>query len=164
LTATDDRGEDLLVDPITLVVSAVALGAAAGLKDTAAAAVTDAYAALKGLITQRYRDVDVTPVEKKPESEAKRDSLHEDLTEADAGADEELFAAARRVVDQVRAHDDVTGSALGIDLERVQAEFLRVHRVESDGTGVRVRDGTFRGGIEIDDVRAVHGQGGPDRP
>lgn len=152
------------MDPITLIVSAVVVGAAAGVRDTAAAVVTDTYTALKRVITRRYPDVDLTPVEKKPESEAKRDSLHEDLTEADAGADEELLAAAGRVVDEVRAHDGVTGPALGIDLERVQAEFLRVRRVESDGTGVRVRDGTFRGGIEIDDVRAVHGQGGPDRP
>lgn len=152
------------MDPITLIVSAVAVGAAAGAKDTAAVAVSDVYAALKALITRRYCGVDVTPVEKKPESEAKRDSLHEDLTEAGAGADEELLVAARRVVDEVRAHDGVVGPIPGIDLERVQAEFLRIRRVESDGTGVRVRDGTFRGGIEIDDVRAGRGGGGPDRP
>ena len=46
---------------ITTIAAAVALGAAAGLKDTASKAVIDAYAGLKKLIQDRYqKNEDVT--------------------------------------------------------------------------------------------------------
>ena len=43
---------------MTLIVSALALGASAGLQRTVAAAVGDAYSALKRMLRQRYGDVD----------------------------------------------------------------------------------------------------------
>jgi hypothetical protein len=43
---------------------------------------------------------------------------------------------------------------VGVDLERVRAEFLRIASVDSAGTGVKVRDGQFSGGIDIGQVRA----------
>src|SRR5690349_23355356 len=55
------------MDPVTVVVSALAAGAATGLTDTVATAVKDAYAGLKRLLTRRYEDVDLAPVEKKPD-------------------------------------------------------------------------------------------------
>lgn len=137
------------MDPVTLIATAVE-------------AVKDAYSALKALITRRYRGVDVTPVERKPESEAKRGSLAEDLAAAGADADAELLEAARQVIAHVKAHEAATGAALGIDLERVEAAALRIRGVESEGTGVRVRDGRFTGDIDIGDVRA--GQERPNRP
>ena len=42
------------MDPITLIVAALAAGAAAGLGDTASQAIKDAYAGLKGLIKRRF--------------------------------------------------------------------------------------------------------------
>jgi hypothetical protein len=133
---------------------------ALGLKDTAAAVVRDAYQGLKGLIVSRYPNVDVTAVERRPQSVAKRGSLREDLAEAGAAnVDAELLAAARRVVEVLREHDCSAGSALEVDLDQVQAEFLRVRGVDSAGTGVRVRGSRFGGGINIEDV---HSSG--DRP
>jgi hypothetical protein len=41
------------MDPITLIVTALAAGAALGVKDTASAAVGDAYAGLKALVKRR---------------------------------------------------------------------------------------------------------------
>jgi hypothetical protein len=142
------------VDPVTIIVSAIALGAAAGFKDSAAQAVKDAYAGLKRLITDRYRGVDVTPVESKPDSEPKRGSLAEDLDAAGAGRDEDLLEAARQVIAEVKAHEADVGPALGIDLERVEAASLQVRNVDAEGTGVRVRDGKFSGDMIIDGVRA----------
>jgi hypothetical protein len=72
----------VIADAVSVIVSAVSAGAVAGAKDTVAQAVKDAYAGLKKLITERYAHVDVTAVEKKPESMAKRDSLGEDLQDA----------------------------------------------------------------------------------
>jgi hypothetical protein len=70
------------------------------------------------------------------------------------GVDEEVVAAAQAVTDAVAAHDPAAGGAVGVDLERVQAEFLRIASVEATGTGVRVGDGQFSGGIDIGQVRA----------
>ncbi|MEU8382024.1 hypothetical protein [Streptosporangium sp. NPDC048865] len=150
------------MEPVTLIVSAIALGATAGLQESAATAVKEAYEALKRLIRDRYQDVDVAPVERRPESEAKRGSLEEDLDAAGAGADDELLAAARRLVQEVRNHEPAAGAAVGIDLEGVEAAALRIGGVTSSGTGVRVRQGKFAGDIEINDVRA--GQEPPGRP
>jgi hypothetical protein len=147
------------VDPVTLIVSALALGASAGLKDTVATAVRDAYSTLRRILGERYRGVDVTPVERRPESAAKRDSLAEDLGVAGAGTDAELLAAARQVIEQISSHAPEAAAAVGVDLERVRASALRIAAVDSAGTGVRVRDSEFSGDIDIRDVRA-----GPDRP
>jgi len=92
-----------------VVVSAVSAGAAAGLTSTTSRAVADAYAGLKRLIADRYADVDVTAVQTKPGSTAKRDSLAEDLHDAGAGMDEELVAAAQRVLTVVAEHAPAVG-------------------------------------------------------
>lgn len=67
------------MDPITMIVSAIALGAAAGLKPTAEQAVKDAYAGLKALIQLKYANVSLAPLEEAPESEARRAVVEEDL-------------------------------------------------------------------------------------
>jgi hypothetical protein len=111
---------------------------------------------LKRLLTRRH--VDVSALEAKPDSTAILDLLREDLTDTDTdtdAVDEELLDAAQQVVDAVAAHDAGAGPAIGIDLSRVQAEFLRIRSVDSTGTGVRVQDGTFNGAIDIGDVRGV---------
>ncbi len=149
------------MDPITLVVTAVALGASAGLQEAAASAVKDSYAALKRVLA--LRRVDVSGVERRPESTTQREALRENL--ADAGVteeDQELIEAARRVADAVAAHDAGASAALGVDLKRVQAEFLRIRSIQAEGTGLRVEEGTFSGGIDIGDVRAGRTGTDPD--
>ncbi|HZD15556.1 MAG TPA: hypothetical protein VE196_10645 [Pseudonocardiaceae bacterium] len=139
---------------MTVVSQALAAGAAAGLKNTTAKAVTDAYASLKKLITDRYQDVDVSAVEKKPDSEAKRASLAEDLADAAAAGDMELLEAARQVIAAVNTHAAGTGPAIGVDLERVEAAAVRIRDVIAGGTGIRARDVKVAGEIDISGVRA----------
>src|SRR6185503_8315154 len=55
--------------------------------------------------------MDVTAVENRPESPAKRDSLAEDLQDAGAGGDAEVVAAAQRVLAAVANH--VPGGRVG---------------------------------------------------
>lgn len=50
------RGMGEAMEPVTLVLTALAAGAVAGLKDTAGSAVQDAYAALKARVTRRVAD------------------------------------------------------------------------------------------------------------
>ena len=125
------------MDPVSLIVLALAAGAAAGLKSTAAEAVQDGYSAIKALIRRKYTRIDLAPLEEKPESEAKRASLTEDLQDAGAGSDAELIAQARQLVALVAQHDSSAAAAVGIDLGKVKAEFLRVGDVvATQGTGV----------------------------
>jgi hypothetical protein len=147
------------MDPITLAVTAVVLGASAGLSETASQVVRDAYTSLKALLNGR--DVDVSAVERRPESPTQRAALTETLTDAPQLVDDEILAAARAVTEAVAAHEPAAGPAMGVDLERVRAAFLRVASVESSGTGVRVRDGEFTDGIDIGRVRAGSTGGDP---
>jgi hypothetical protein len=147
------------VDPVSIVVAAVALGAQEGVRETVANTVKDAYAGLKRLITDRYKGVDPTAVENKPSSNAKRASLEEDLKDAGADSDAELLAAAKAVIEAVRADNPQAGEPIGVDLERIEAEALRVQNVQSTGGGVRVRDAKVSGPIDISGVSS--GQTGP---
>jgi hypothetical protein len=145
------------VDPVTLVVTAVALGASAGLTDTATTAVKDAYAALKHLLARR--SLDVSGVERRPGSAAQQTALHEELADTDEPVDDELLAAARAVTDAVAENDPSAAEAIGVDLHDVQAAFIKIGTVASTGTGVRIRGARVSGGISVDDVRAG---GSPD--
>ncbi|MEW9527388.1 hypothetical protein [Microbispora sp. NPDC049125] len=141
------------MDPVTLIVSSVAVGAAAGLKDSAAQAVKDAYSVLKRLL--RRHEVDVSAIERKPDSQAQREALKETLTDSKADTDAELLAAAHRLAELVRAHDPGAAPAVGVDLERIITEgALRVRDVQSTGTGVRARDVKSGGDIDISGIRA----------
>jgi hypothetical protein len=155
------------VDAVSLIVSAVAAGAVAGAQDTVAQAVKDAYAGLKKLIIGRYAEVDVTAVEKKPESVAKRDSLAEDLAEAGAGSDEELVAAAQRVLAAVGEHDPGVGAVIGVDIAGLTAVNVRLTDITAEGAGavgVRARDVTASGDFEAGRIRATDRVEPPDPP
>jgi hypothetical protein len=100
------------MDPVTLIVTAVALGASTGLTETTTAAIKDAYAGLKRLLTARQ--VDVSGVERKPDSEAQRAALQETIADADAAVDDEVLAAAQRLTDAVAADAPVAAQVVGI--------------------------------------------------
>ncbi|MCT9106552.1 hypothetical protein N4G69_13035 [Streptomyces mirabilis] len=142
------------MDPVTVIVSALAAGAVSGLRESAVSAVKDTYAVLRKLIADRYADVDVQPVERTPTSSAKRESLAEDLTAAGANGDAELLTVAQRLIAAVRNHEPGAGEAIGVDLERIEAAALRIRDVQASGTGIRVRDAQFGGDIDISEVQA----------
>jgi hypothetical protein len=142
------------MDPVTLIVSSLAAACGPALRDTAQAAVRDAYQAVKTLIARKYASVSLDPLERRPESEAKRTSLAEDLEGAGAAADEELLALASRLASVVAEHAAAEALAAGIDIHHVKAEYLRVGHVTSEGTGVSLHDAEFKGGIDVGNVTA----------
>jgi hypothetical protein len=150
------------VDPVTLVVTAVALGASAGLTETATTAIKDAYEGLKNLLTSRR--VDVSGVERKPDSAVQQAALKESLADAGGATDDEVLAAAQRVTAAVAADAPDAAGVVGVALRDVQAEFLRVRSVTSTGDGLTVEQARFTGGIDIGDVRAGEQGGGPQVP
>lgn len=150
---------DLVLETVPAIVAeAVAVGAVAGLSDTAKQTVTDAYEKLKALVLGRVGAAGVESVEQQPDSVARRSVLIEDLQRAGTEDDRELLAAAQALLAVVRAHETAAGAAVGVDLERVSAAALRVRDVESTGTGVRVVGGSFVGDIEIGSVKAGKAQ------
>lgn len=150
------------MEPITIMVSALAAGAMAALKLTAEQAVKDAYAAVKRFIQDKYTSVALDTLEKKPESEAKRASVAEDLTDAGAAQDRELATLVQSLAQVLEQHDPGAAAAIGVDLERVKAAALRIKEVAASGTGIRVRESEFTGDIDIGTVRAGSSGGTPD--
>lgn len=87
------------MDPITLIVTALAAGATVGLKDSASSAVRDAYAGLKALVNDKLRgrpDADVVPYEDAPERWRAR--LEAELRQSGAGRDPDLAQAAQALM------------------------------------------------------------------
>ena len=90
------------MDPITLIVTALAAGAALGVKDTASATVTDAYAGLKTLVRRRlggapHAELVLAEHERAPETW--QAPLMTELADAGADRDRDLVAAAQALLD-----------------------------------------------------------------
>jgi hypothetical protein len=94
------------MDPITLIVTALAAGAALGLQDTASAMVKDAYASLKALVKKRLggdpgAEMVLARHEQAPETW--QAPLKEELARTGADGDGDLIAAAKALLDLVGA-------------------------------------------------------------
>ncbi len=92
------------MDPITLIVTALAAGAALGIKDTASVAVADAYASLKVLVQKRLsgrQDGEMVLARHELAPETWRAPLIEELTETGADGDRDLIAAAQELLNMI---------------------------------------------------------------
>ena len=100
------------MDPVTLILTALAAGAALGVKDTASAAVKDAYEGLKALVKKRFagrRDGELVLARHEQDPQMWDKPLAGELTAAAAGEDADLVAAAQQLMRLV----DAAGSAAG---------------------------------------------------
>jgi hypothetical protein len=89
------------MDPVSLIVAALAASASAALKDTAGEAVKDAYAGLKSLLKRKLGDKQAAQVaidkhEEAPEVWEK--PLESEIRESRVADDEEVVKAAQRVM------------------------------------------------------------------
>ena len=103
-TWTSTTDYDRPIDPLTLIVGALAAGATSALTDSATDAVKSAYGALKGLITRRLggtpeAEMLVEQHEAKPE--VWRAPIEDALKTASADEDTDLVAAAQRLMELV---------------------------------------------------------------
>jgi hypothetical protein len=92
------------MDPITLIVTALAAGAALGAQDTVSAMVKDAYAGLKALVKRRLggrpgAELVLARHEQAPETW--QAPLMTELAETGADGDRDLIAAAQALLDLV---------------------------------------------------------------
>jgi hypothetical protein len=102
----------LVMDPVSLIVAALAAGASAALKDTAGQAVKDAYAGLKSLLKRKLANKPpaqevIEQHEKAPD--AWRRPLENELNQASVGDDEEIVRSAQ----QLHALLDPAGAQAG---------------------------------------------------
>jgi hypothetical protein len=100
------------MDPITLIIAALAAGAVAGVRDVAGQAVNDAYAGLKALIRRRFagnREAEAALDQSEQQPQADRAHLAAYLQAAGAADDEELIRAAQGLLKQA----DPTGANAG---------------------------------------------------
>jgi hypothetical protein len=96
---------DLIMNAITAAVSA---GAAAGVSEASKKAIVDVYGRLKSLIIRRFGGESeaaaaLDKFEAKPDSEGRKRMLGEELESAGAASDPEMVAAARALLDLIRA-------------------------------------------------------------
>lgn len=143
------------MDPISVVVTALVAGAAAGVKPAAEQAVKDAYAGLKALIQRKWQQVSVSQLEANPTSEARQAVVKEDLTQANAANDRDLLTAADKVLDAVAQHAPEVARSIGVRLEDIKSGgSLRIRDVVAGDAGVDVRKADIHGDIDISGVRA----------
>ncbi len=95
------------MDPISMILSAVATGVQLAAEGTAAKAVKDGYEGLKGLIKKKFGSesdlVDaVNKLEKKPDSEGRKSMLKEELEMAKVNEDPEILELAQDLLDKIK--------------------------------------------------------------
>jgi hypothetical protein len=92
---------EVAVDPVTLIVAALAAGASAGVSEAVSQGVKDAYAGVKALVLRRVKDVpagEVAVAEHEKDPEVWAAPLAKKLADAGADRDPEVIAAAQRLL------------------------------------------------------------------
>jgi hypothetical protein len=92
------------MDPISLILAALAAGATAAVKDTAGEAVKDAYAGLRALVRRRFggdgkAEAALDAAEQQPEADPV--ALRAQLQVAGADRDDEILRLARELLEQL---------------------------------------------------------------
>ena len=152
------------MEPVTAITTALALGAAAGLKETAEQIFKDGYAALKSLIKLKFPQASpsLDYLEQAPASTARRAVVEEDLAKGGAAEDAEVLQQAKALLELIEQRAPATATVIGVDLQEIKGGALRISDILSSGTGVRVKGAAIEGEIDIKGVRA--GPSGNNRP
>jgi hypothetical protein len=150
------------MDPITSILTALVVGAAAGLKPTAEQAVKDAYAGIKSLIKRKYGQAKVDILESDPASKEVQNSVRQDLEKAEADKDPQLLAQAKAVLDAIQKYASEEAGAVGVSLEEIKGASLKIDDIIASGPGVQIKRAEIGGDIEIKGVRAGN-RGGPPK-
>jgi hypothetical protein len=148
------------MEPITGIVTALALGANAGVKSIAERAINDGYAGLKTLIQRKYAKVNIEQFETNPSSKSRRE-VEEELAAAAADKDPEVLQKAQALLEAIQRLAPQTAAAIGVDLKDVEGASVAIRRITATGTGVKVEKGKFSNDITIEDIQAGRGGEAP---
>ena len=117
------------MDPITLIVTALAAGAALGVQDTASAMVKDAYSSLKALVKKRLGggpDAELVLTKHEQAPETWQAPLMAELAQTGADRDYDLIAAANALLDLLGEAGGRTGKYT-IDVREAQGVQIGDH-------------------------------------
>jgi hypothetical protein len=92
------------MDPVTLIVTALAAGAAMGMQDTASAMIKDAYAGLKAMVNRRLGggpNADYLLAKHEQAPETGQAPLSAELAQVGADRDDDMIAAAQALLELV---------------------------------------------------------------
>lgn len=149
------------MEPATIIVTALALGAATGMKSVAEQAVKDAYQGLKNLIKTKYPDVGVERLEKKPDSKNQQSAIEEEIADLGADKDPDILQKAEVILEAAKNLPIENLPAIGVDLEKIKGAALKIKDIMATGTGVKIREAEIQGEISIEDVRAGYNENIP---
>lgn len=126
------------MEPVSIILAALAAGAAAGTTEVASQAIKDAYAGLKALIGKRLAGkpaAETALTEYEQDAETWEKPLQKSLLEAGADKDQEIVDAAQKVLQLVQPqqmaqgkYDIQIGQAQGVvigDHAKVEQRFGR---------------------------------------
>jgi hypothetical protein len=142
------------MEVLTVIATALAFAGGEAAKAAIGEGVKDAYRAVKEFLSHKYPQVDLTPVEKDPESKGQQMVLVEKLTSSEAAADPDFSPLAKRLVDEVAAEMRKTGPPTGVQLDDFESASLRIDDVIASGTGVLIKKGRIEGHAEFTRIRA----------
>ena len=134
--------------------TALALGAATGMKSVAEQAVKDGYQGLKNLIKTKYPDVGVERLEKKPDSKNQQSAIEEEIADLGADKDPDILQKAEVILEAAKNLPIENLPAIGVDLEKIKGAALKIKDIMTTGTGVKIREAEIQGEISIEQVRA----------
>lgn len=125
------------MDPVTLIVTALAAGAASALQDGASAAVKDAYARLKALVTKQFADrpkAELVLAEHEAAPQTWEAPLAAELSAVGAEGDANLVAAAQALMNLVDEAGSRSGKYL-ITVHRSQGVQVGDHNTQTNTFG-----------------------------
>lgn len=139
----------------SIIVTALVLGATAGLKGIIEKSIKDSYIALTKLIKSKYKDkVSLDLLEKSPDSPSRQAVVKEDIVNCGADKDSEVLLGVTALFDSLIKSKSLSSSLVGVSLDDVQAFNIRIKDVISDGSGVTIQHAKVKGDIQIEDIVA----------
>lgn len=144
------------MEPITAIVTSLAVGAAAVAgKEAVSGLVKDAYSELKHWIKNHYSSAGISleQLEAAPQSKARRAVVEEELSSTSALQDAELLKLALRVTDLVRENVPSASGSAGISIEDLRAASIKISDVISSGA-LSIKNLTADKDIELKGLRA----------
>lgn len=100
------------MEPISIIMAALAAGAAAGATDVASQAIKDAYEGLKGLVLRRFEGkpaAETALAEYEQDADTWEKPLQKSLAEAGVDKEPEILAAAQQVLQLVQPQQVAQG-------------------------------------------------------
>ncbi len=122
------------MDPVTLIVAALAAGPSAGLSDAVSQGVKDAYGGLKDLVLRRVKDTpagEVAVIEHEKDPEVWSAPLAKTLTTAGADRDQELVTAAERLM-QLLDPAGATANRYTVNIAATGNRSIAAHTIHGD--------------------------------